>query len=189
MKLNAIAAVVLLAGAGAAQASTLTFFTNFAPEAVGATGSGSAVVTFDDVTNVLSYTATFAGLSGVTTVAHFHCCTADPFSGTAGVAVDAPSLNIPVGVKSATFSDSLDLDDVSNFSGAFLAASGGTAAGATTRLLNAFGSGQSYFNIHSSTFGGGEIRGFMRVPEPSALALTGLALAMVAGVARRRGQA
>jgi CHRD domain len=177
MNLNAIAAVVLLAGAAAAQASTLTFFTNFAPEAVGATGSGSAVVTFDDVTNVLSYTATFAGLSGVTTVAHFHCCTADPFSGTAGVAVDAPSLNIPVGVKSATFSD---------FSGAFLAASGGTAAGATTRLLNAFGSGQSYFNIHSSTFGGGEIRGFMRVPEPSALALTGLALAMVAGVARRR---
>ena len=31
MKLNAVVAMVLLAGAAAAQASTLSFFTNFAP--------------------------------------------------------------------------------------------------------------------------------------------------------------
>jgi hypothetical protein len=186
MKLNAIAAVVLLAGAAAAQASTLTFFTNFAPEATGATGSGSAVVTFNETTHVLTYAGSFSGLSGLTTQAHFHCCTAVPLAGTAGIAVDSPSLNIPLGVSSGSFNSSLDLDDVNNFSGAFVTASGGTVALATTRLLNAFGSGQSYFNIHSTSFPTGEIRGFMRVPEPSALALTGLALAMVAGVARRR---
>jgi hypothetical protein len=38
-------------------------------------------------------------------------------------------------------------------------------------------SGLWYFNIHTSTFGGGEIRGqILPVPEPSAWALMGLGL-------------
>jgi hypothetical protein len=35
--------------------------------------------------------------------------------------------------------------------------------------------GEAYWNIHSTTFPGGEIRGFLvAVPEPSSLALLGL---------------
>jgi hypothetical protein len=190
MKLKAAVAVALLAGAAAAQADILTFVTEFAPEGAGGrTGSGSAVVTFDELTHVLSYSGSFSGLSGLTTQAHFHCCTAIPLTGAAGIAVDSPSLNIPLGVSAGSFNSSLDLDDVNNFNGAYLTASGGTTDLATTRLLNAFRSGQSYFNIHSTTFGGGEIRGFMRVPEPSALALVGLALALVGAATRRPRQA
>jgi hypothetical protein len=47
-----------------------------------------------------------------------------------------------------------------------------------------------YFNVHTTNFGGGEIRGNIAVvPEPSTYALLGAGLAGVAGLARRRRRA
>ena len=47
--------------------------------------------------------------------------------------------------------------------------------------------GQFYFNVHTSIFPGGEIRGQITlVPEPSTLALTGMGLAASAWFLRRR---
>ena len=47
--------------------------------------------------------------------------------------------------------------------------------------------GRTYFNIHTSTFGGGEIRGFLApVPEPATYGLTALGLLGIAGGLRRR---
>ena len=181
------AAALLLSAAATAQAGVLTFYTTFAPEAVGASGTGSATVTFDDVSHVLSYAGQFSGLLANSTAAHFHCCTA-PFSGTAGVAVDTPSLlGFPLGVQAGSFSDSLDLDLASSFSPAFITASGGTTAGAITRFINGIYAGSVYLNIHSTLFPGGEIRGFL-VPEPgsAALALTALLALGAAGAAKRR---
>ncbi len=186
------AAALLLSAAATAQAGVLTFYTNFAPEGGGGrTGTGSATVTFDDVSNVLSYSGVFSGLSGNTTVAHFHCCTPLPFTGGGGVAVAAfpPGTlpGIPVGVQAGAFTGSLDLDDLSSFSAGFVAASGGTTAGATARFISNIYSHQVYLNIHTSTFGSGEIRGFL-VPEPgsAALALTALLALGAAGAAKRR---
>lgn len=177
-----LTAAVALFIASAAQAGVTNYYTSLGPEGVGATGTGSASASFDDTTNVFTFSAVFSGLSGLTTQSHFHCCTATPFTGTSGIAVDSPTLNIPLGVSAGSFSDSLDLDETNNFNATFLTASGGTAAGAVARFKAGLDNGQAYLNIHSTTFPGGEIRGFMRVPEPASLALTLMALAALGAV-------
>lgn len=176
-----IATAALLV-AGAAQASVTTYFTNFEPEGGGTrSGTGTASAAFDDVSNVFTFFAVFSGLSGLTTQAHFHCCTTAPFAGTASVAVDSPSLPIPLGVSAGSFGTSLDLDDASNFNPAFITASGSLGA-AIARFRAGLDNGQTYLNIHTTTFGGGEIRGFMRVPEPASAALALVALAALAAL-------
>ena len=181
--LTAVAALLL---AGTAHAGVINYFTAFEPEGGGLrTGTGSATASFDDTTNMFTFFATFSGLSGLTTQAHFHCCTTSPFSGAAGVAVDSPSLPITTGVSAGSFGAALDLDDFNNFNPAFITASGGLNQ-AISRFVAALSSGQVYLNIHSSTFPGGEIRGFMRVPEPATAALTLVALAALGAVGRRR---
>ena len=181
--LTAVAALLL---AGSAHAGVINYYTTFEPEGAGGrTGTGSATASFDDTTNVFTFFATFSGLSGLTTAAHFHCCTASPFSGIAGVAIDTPTLPIPPNVSAGSFGAALDLDDANNFSAGFITASGGLNQ-AISLFVASLSSGQVYLNIHSRTFPGGEIRGFMRVPEPATAALTLVALAALGAVGRRR---
>lgn len=180
--LTAVAALFL---ASTAHAGIVSYYTNFEPEGGGRTGTGSATATFDDITNVLTFSATFSGLSGLTTQAHFHCCTASPFSGTAGIAVDTPSLPIPTGVSAGSFGAVLDLDDANNFNPNFITASGGLNQ-AISRFIAGLNNGQVYLNIHTSTFPTGEVRGFMRVPEPASAALTLVALAALGAAGSRR---
>jgi hypothetical protein len=182
MKLRIVAslAIAFLAATSAAQAAIIQYRTTLGPEATGATGTGTVALTFDSATSRLNYDVTFSGLSGLTNIAHIHCCTTAAGTGTAGVAVTAPSLpGFPTGVSGGTYLYSdLDMLLASSYRAQFIADSGGTTAGALNRLLANLDSGQAYLNIHSSTFGGGEIRGFLaRVPEPGTLALLGLGLA------------
>lgn len=186
---QALATATLLAVTTVANAGVLAWTTTFAPELPGASGSGSAFITFDDTTHELHYVGSFNGLSTPATQAHFHCCTASPLTGTAGIAVDSPSLlGFPVGVTSGSFDATLDLDDPNSFNAGFLSTSGGTTAAAMARVLTGFNNQTAYMNIHTDKFPGGEIRGFLqRVPEPGSMALGALALVAAAAVRRRRG--
>jgi len=182
----ALAALLLATGA---QAHITQFAGTFAPEAPGATGSGSLYMEYDDDGNTLFINATFAGLSGTTNNAHIHCCTALPNTGTAGVALATGGIlpGFPLGVSSGSYTQLIDLTLTSSYSAGFVTGSGGTAAGAEARLIANLTSGNAYFNIHSTTFGGGEIRTFVTVvPEPATYGLMLAGLGGVLGLARRR---
>lgn len=156
-------------------------------------GTGTAWVDIDTVALTMRVRATFSGLIGTTTVAHIHSATPMPFTGTAGVATTTPTFpGFPVGVTSGSYDMTFDMTMASSFNPAFVTANGGTVADARTALWNSFGAGTAYFNLHTSAFGGGEIRGFLRLdataiplPTPALMGLAGFGV--VAGVRRRRG--
>jgi len=64
---------------------------------------------------------------------------------------------------------------------------GGTVAGAEAAFASGLAAGTTYFNIHTSMFPGGEIRGFLAVvPEPSTIGLVAAGLVGILMAGRRR---
>jgi hypothetical protein len=142
-------------------------------------GTGFAMVTFDNSANTMEVNVTFSGLTGTTTASHIHAATASPGTGTASVATTTPYFTgFPIGVTSGTYDNVFDMTQASSYNPSYITANGGTTATAETALLNAMLADESYLNIHTTTFPGGEIRGFLvLVPEPGTPALCALGLA------------
>jgi len=159
--LLAIAAGLALTAAAQAQSISLTASltgANERPTANNSTATGIGSVTIAG--DLLTYSVSYSGVNP--TAAHFH--------GPAGVDQSAGVL-IP-----------LTLSSSSGNTGIF----SGTATLTDTQKTTILG-GNSYLNIHSAAFPGGEIRGqVVAVPEPGTVALLALGGAAIALRARRK---
>ena len=150
-------------------------------------GTGTANVFVNLATHVLMVQATFSNLTGTVTAAHIHAPGAPGVN--AGVATQTPTFSgFPSGVTSGSYNMTFDMSLASTWNPAYVTANGGTAAGAEAAFVNAINGGMAYFNIHTSSFTGGEVRANLTVvPEPSTTAMIALGGAgVVAGIIRRR---
>jgi hypothetical protein len=136
-------------------------------------GTGSVLITLDLDVITMHVRGSFCGLSGNVTSAHVHGLTTTPLTGTAGVASLNPTLPaFPTGVTSGTYDQTIDLTTASAYAPEFIAASGGTVSDALNALTFGMADGKTYFEIDTTAFPNGEVRGFLiAVPEPASLSL------------------
>jgi len=176
-------AAALMLPAPAARAITMTFGgilsgANEVPPN-NSPGAGSVAVVLDPTAETIQIIASFFGLTTPDTAAHIHCCQTLPgMPGTVGVATTVPAFaGFPLNVTQGTYlSPVFSLEDPSFFNPAFVTLQGGMEQ-AETALIAGIENGLTYFNIHTPTNPGGEIRTQLLplgVPVPGPIVGAGL---------------
>jgi hypothetical protein len=134
---------------------------NESPQHLQSNAAGTANVTWDTTTSMMTVDVVFSGLTTPNTAAHIHCCVASP--GTTGVATSTPTFTgFPSGTTSGTYTHTFDMLAAASYNPSFVTGHGGTPAGAAAALLAGIEAGQAYLNVHTSTFPAGEMRGFLQ---------------------------
>jgi hypothetical protein len=171
-----LAAAALMALPVASAQATTTVYSgllsgaNEVPPAL-SPGTGTVTLTVDNVAFTIRIQTSFAGLTSSDTNGLFHCC--DGPAANAAAATTVPAFaGFPLGVTSGTADATLSYLDVSFWNPSFVTNNGGSAASAASVFLSALAAGNVYFNIHTTNFPGGEIRGQLApvtpgVPEPA----------------------
>lgn len=123
---------------------------------------GHAVVTIDFDLLTMQVDTTFSGLKGTVLAAHIHGPTVLVGEGIAEMMTQVPTfVDFPVGETEGSYDHLFDLSDQATYNPAFIASTGGAASDAMNGLFAALNDGKAYFNIRTSEFGDGEIRGFL----------------------------
>ena len=161
VRITVLASMVVAARGHEVQYAALLSGENVVPPNSSA-GAGDVTVTIDLDLVTLHVHAHFKNLSGGTAAAHIHGLTALPFAGTAGVAIrDAGLPAFPGGATDGHYEATLDLTLASSYSADFITASGGTVSDALNALIAGVHEGRMYFDIKTTAFPDGEIRGFL----------------------------
>ncbi len=167
--------LALAAATAVGQAQSVDVTLDPAQDGGGArTGTGLFNITLTG--DILTITGEFSGLSGNFRDAHIHGAAA--MGANAGVLYGlASAITLGPDSRSGTINATITLVDNANNRGFSVATQ-----------KEQFANGQWYFNVHSTTFTGGEIRGqILPVPEPSTIALGVLGLGgLVLWRSRRR---
>jgi len=123
--------------------------------AISTTGTGRIKLKLNDAGTELSYTLTFSGLQGGSAgAAHIHLGQAGVSGGVAAFLCGGTKPACPA--AGGTVSGTIVAADV------LAIPTQGLAAGDLAGLLKAMRSGVTYANVHTATFGSGEIRGQIR---------------------------
>jgi len=190
--LIALSAAALSLSAPASYAVPIEFVAILSPAneipPTASSGTGLAKVFLDPAAQTIQINVTFSGLTTNDVAAHIHCCLPSPFFPmNVGVATTVPAFpGFPLGVMSGTYSSALlRLTDPGTYNPAFITAEGGIG-NAEAALVAGIENRETYLNIHTVMFGGGEIRGFLVAPEPGTLVLLGAGLVALAGTGWRR---
>lgn len=183
---------VLLAASASASPTVFRAFLDGPSEEPpnGSPGFGVAYVTIDPEAMTMRVNVSFQDLLSPTTASHIHVING-PGDGNTGdtvgpVATQVPFfVGFPIGVTSGFYDQAFDMTLASSFRAGWITDSGGTVDLARAALFDAMFDGRAYFNIHTSQFPGGEIRGFFAaVPGPGAALM--FAAPALAALRRRR---
>ncbi|MBM9594300.1 CHRD domain-containing protein [Roseitranquillus sediminis] len=188
----AAAAIGLLGAAPAALAAPISYVASLSGSAEvppnASPGAGTARLTIDTIANFISYDVSFWGLLGTTFAAHVHGPAPAGVNGGVASTTPAPP-GFPLGVTAGSFSGVFDTTLASTYSPPFLTANGGTPEGAEAAFAQMLADGNAYFNIHTTVFAGGEIRGqfgLAPIPLPAGAVLIVTALGALGALRLRR---